>query len=211
MKEHPILFSGAMVRALIDGSKTQTRRIVKPQPVANHRGKFAFDSFTDDEAIESYWQNYPLWGPVRSPFGKAGDRLWLRENLKYVDTLTTRHDHLLYAADDVRVPREPGLADWACDGMAFGFANSVPSIHMPRWASRITLEVTGVRIERLRDISEADATAEGTTPSIVGADLDYLKYRAGFQTLWDSLNASRGYGWDVNPWIWVIEFKRIAG
>jgi hypothetical protein len=83
-----------------------------------------------------------------------------------------------------------------------------PSIHMPRWASRITLEVTDVRVERVQEISEEDAKTEGVTPSIVGEWWDHLKYRAGFQTLWNSINEKRGFGWDENPWVWVVEFKK---
>jgi hypothetical protein len=80
---------------------------------------------------------------------------------------------------------------------------------MPKEASRITLEVTGIKVERVQDITEEDAIAEGTTPSIVGADLDYLKYRAGYQTLWNLINEKRGYGWDTNCFVWVIQFERI--
>ena len=80
---------------------------------------------------------------------------------------------------------------------------------MPRWASRINLEITGIRVERLQEISEADAKAEGATPAIVGADLDHLKYRAGYQTLWEQINGPGS--WAANPWVWVIEFRRIGG
>jgi hypothetical protein len=188
MKERPILLSGAMVRVLLDGRKTQTRRVAKlPR---THTGNC-----------------------MPCPYGDVGDRLWVRESLKFVDTPTTRHDHTVYAADGVRVLRDPRLVDWACDGMAFGFANSMPSIHMPRWASRITLEVTGVRVERLKDIREADARAEGVTIE----DRHMNGYCAGahwppsiraFAELWDGLNAARGYGWDANPWVWVVEFDK---
>jgi hypothetical protein len=79
---------------------------------------------------------------------------------------------------------------------------------MPRWISRITLEITSVRVEQLQDITEADAIAEGATPSIVGEQLDHLKYRAGFQSLWESINGPDS--WAANPWVWVIEFRRAA-
>lgn len=190
-----------MVRALLDCSKTQTRRVVKGMAL-----EWLEPGMFSPEYVAS---------PSRllSPYGFAGDRLWVRESLEFVDTATTRHDHVLYAADGVRVPRETGLVDWACDGMAFGFARSVPSIHMPRWASRISLEVTGVRVERLKDIRETDARAEGVTIE----DRHMSGYCAGahwppsirsFAELWDSLNAARGYGWDANPWVWVVEFRR---
>ncbi|BCF96593.1 hypothetical protein PPGU19_011620 [Paraburkholderia sp. PGU19] len=159
---------------------------------------------------------------IRCPYGKPGDRLWVRESLKFVDTPTTRHDHAVYAADGVRVPRDQRLADWACDGMAFGFANSVPSIHMPRWASRITLEVTGVRVERLHSVSEADAAEEGVEFVDAGRtywkdylgsstncdEMTFLSARQSFSTLWNSINGAGA--WAANPWVWVVEFKRIG-
>lgn len=218
MTERPILFSGPMVRALLDGSKTQTRRVIKDQTIGKD-----YSHTLDDGRVHLEWLGTPTCGSgvwdvpersmqIASPYGVIGDRLWVRESLKFVDTPTTRHDHAVYAADGVRVPREQGLADWACDGMAFGFANSVPSIHMPRWASRIMLEVTGVRVERLDDISEADARAEGVTIE----DRHMNGYCAGetrppsiraFRDLWESINGDAS--WDANPWVWVVEFKRI--
>jgi hypothetical protein len=210
VKERPILFSGSMVRALLDGSKTQTRRIVK-LPHNNRLGQWEpttvggeYGGRTEDG------QTVPLQGAIwhtrtgdtlTSPHGQPGDRLYVRETWAQPAAL------------------DPGPTVYRADYPACvpaGFENVPhvdaitwkPSIHMPRALSRVDLEVTGGRVERLRDISEADAKAEGTTPSIVGADLDYLKYRAGFQTLWNGLNASHGYGWDVNPWVWVVEFRR---
>lgn len=85
---------------------------------------------------------------------------------------------------------------------------TVPAIHMPRWASRISLEIVRVRIERLQAITESDAQVEGVTPSIVGQDLDGLKFRAGFQSLWQEINGKRA-PWESNPWVWVVEFKRM--
>jgi hypothetical protein len=234
MKERPILFSGAMVRALLDGSKTQTRRIVKLQPVANHRGKFAFDTFTDDEAIESYWQNYPLWGPVRCPFGKAGDRLWVRETFCLESNRMTDDDAGAPHNDGRPVKRfgdddcywsqphykasdpEPELWYEDMDGPGCRWT---PSIHMPRWASRIMLEVIDVRVERLQDISETDALAEGIrqhdqkngwvnecTLADGKRHFDASAYGM-FQQVWADINGAES--WDTNPWIWVIEFNRV--
>lgn len=84
-----------------------------------------------------------------------------------------------------------------------------PSIHMPRWASRITLEVTGVRVERVRDITEDDARAEGANQDPIDGPEQGGSYKLGFWDIWDSINAKRGFGWEVNPWVWVYEFKRV--
>lgn len=221
MKERPILFSAPMVRALLAGTKTQTRRAVKPQPIANHRGKFAFTTFTDDEGVESYWVNSPLWGPVRCPYGKPGDRLWVRENGWERPERTPRMmrdgadtwERYYYDAD--------GYTDLELDQFReWGFKRR-PSIHMPRWASRITLEITGVRVDRLQDISEADAIAEGcdSFPGIKHDDdaaalarigpVDFDSFPiARYAALWESINGPGS--WDANPWVWVVEFRRIS-
>jgi len=166
MKERPILFSGPMVRAILEGRKTQTRRIVKPQPLRD-RGVMAFN---DGEHPQ-----------MRCPYGKPGDRLWVRETwCPDVEPYTFR-----YKADG----DEP-LERWR------------PSIHIPRWASRITLEVVSVRVERLQNISEDDALAEGITLVERGTSpVDQ------FNKLWESINGPGS--WEANPWVWVVEFKRI--
>ena len=140
------------------------------------------------------------------PYGVPGDRLWVRETWTtesprwdgekpeaFMDSVLTHNDALLYKATDKDADRI-----WR------------PSIFMPRWASRITLEITDVRVERLQDISEADAEAEGATPQVVLPG-DAVSYVAGFYWLWDSINAKRGYGWDRNPLVWVITFRRLKG
>lgn len=178
-KERPILFSGPMVRAILDGRKTQTRRIVKPQPKGTPElggfGRLWFDGRDD----------------MNCPHGLPGDRMWVRETFAIVNK--DCGPVAVYCADGEFQPDYIGHR-WS------------PSIHMPRWASRISLEVISVRVERLCGITEADAKAEGAEPSIVGADLDHLKYRAGFQTLWESINGDGS--WALNPWVWVLEFKR---
>ncbi|MBP0589312.1 hypothetical protein J8I87_06180 [Paraburkholderia sp. LEh10] len=211
MRELPILFSGAMVRALLDGRKTQTRRVVNPEPSAGVRvSPFCASGLEDGHGRE-----------LRSPYGKPGDRLWVRETWAQPTTL------------------DPGPTVYRADYPACvpaGFENVPaaeaitwkPSIHMPRALARLTLEVTGVRVERLQDISADDARAEG-----LEYREDYIAGRAcrrwrsygsadgwfpegrdiapihSFQTLWDGLNAERGFRWTVNPWVWVVEFKRI--
>ncbi len=235
MKERPILFNSEMVRAVLDGRKTQTRRVMKEQP-----GPVVEAFFNRPGAERILW--VPLTGPVGQgiqigsprpcPYGVPGDRLWCRET--WADVNTEDGPSLLYAADGrMRNWREfsetfgpdfgagpsmdydayPGeYSMWWSDLWYREERNCKDdhhwrrSIHMPRWASRLTLEVVNVRVERLQEISQDDARAEGMPP----ADPDELvswKPVGWFSTLWDSINEKRGYGWDVNPWVWVVEFK----
>ncbi|AIP65123.1 MULTISPECIES: hypothetical protein [pseudomallei group] len=218
MKERPILFSGPMVRAILDGRKTQTRRIVKCQPpddvapitvarynptIIDRHGEQApgleiFGAFSDDGE----------WG-CKSPFGEPGDRLWVREtHLNWWKLNEANPDG----------PREfSHVAAYAADGYELQPGETwIPSIHMLRAASRITLEITGVRVERLQDISEVDAISEGIDKTAAGfwstygqCDVDgTYSPRLSYQCLWNSLNAARGFGWDANPWVWVVEFAK---
>ncbi len=185
MKERPILFSAPMVRALLAGTKTQTRRIIKPQHLAFFN--------QDAAAMLSDWNERPL------PYGQPGDRLWVRET--WHDASSSLHSCALYRADGIDLH----WGKWA------------PSIHMPRWASRITLEITSVRVERLQEISIEDAKAEGAwgpDDSIVqkvadyfGTDIFSANPRKAFQMLWESINGPDS--WAANPWVWAIEFKRV--
>jgi hypothetical protein len=208
MKERPILFSGPMVRAILDASKTMTRRVVKPQPLPQHDmvslcGSPGNWMFSNREATMKC--HCEMLAQRRCPYGQPGDRLWVRE---------TWLPHPLgwkiayYRADGNTYvnPRTMLTSKWR------------PSIHMPRWASRITLEVTGVRVERVADISEEDAKAEGiriqkrnTLPDGFGIHDNHYRETAklAFMDLWNSINAARGYGWDVDPWVWVVEFRRV--
>lgn len=156
MKEHPILFSGPMVKALLAGTKIQTRRVIKPG------------------------------ADIRCPYGCAGDRLWVRETW-----CRTEDGGIAFRADTWTV--HPGVDEtWK------------PSIFMPRWACRLRLEITRVRMEKLQDISEADAIAEGLEP--VGV----VSARDQYHILWDDLNAKRGFGWAMDPRVWVIEFRKVS-
>lgn len=211
MKERPILFNGAMVRAILEGRKTQTRRIMKPQPVHMDSHVWSFGDFiwSDQETRFPLTPDQAL--AARCPHGKVGDRLWVRESI--APTRDTDLGYIVdwhYAADGAKVPRMPYLDPQFSDAMAFAHLarKSVPSIHMPRWASRTTLEVTGVRVERLQAISEADAEAEGIDflRHVPDAD-ETLTARQLFMCLWDSL-ATPGSDWAANPWVWVIEFRR---
>ena len=188
MKERPILFSAPMVRALLDGSKTQTRRVVKPTP-----------EWIGQSGVLSYRGRVGLPHAL-CPYGQPGDRLWVRESWhqrgKFVFALPDSDKRswlgtreIAYSADAKR----PGH-DW----------RSRPSSHMPRWASRITLEITGVRVERLQDISRGDAMVEGCPFPNMAAYNDPRKWYAD---LWESINGPGS--WDANPWAWVVEFKRL--
>lgn len=186
MKERPILFSGPMVRAILEGRKTQTRRVLK--------GSTEFKGPYNPAYLEAH-KNSPGWGSI-CPYGQPGDRLWLRETWAQPTTL------------------DPGPTFYRADypSSAAGYENLPPaskirwkpSIHMFRHQSRITLEVTEVRVQRLREISVNDAFAEGCG---ISTDKDNLN---DFQNLWDSINGKRpGYDWQSNPWVWAVSFKRI--
>jgi hypothetical protein len=192
MKETPILFSGEMVRAILDGRKTQTRRICKPR----------FDGRTPCEHFEPvvvngqyYMMRHCNHGSEcrPCPYGVVGDRLWVRETWAKCAGHTDCGG--IYFRADVADNIGAKVDRWR------------PSIYMPRHASRITLKITWVRVERLQEITEADAWAEGVTREAAGAEAP--TGRDCFEMLWDSINANRGYGWAVNPWVWVVEFKRV--
>lgn len=214
MKERPILFSGPMVRAILDGRKTQTRRIMKPQPTYDgfwwsHKGYSCGGE-------KQFRDGLPLFAGC--PYGAVGDRLWVREaccsdgwSVHYLADNDHREFGETRYDDVIKLHHYSG-----------GFSRQVPSIHMPRWASRITLEITGVRVERLNEISESDAIAEGieSKPQPYGKELDWKYYGwleklnqwstcpiRSYESLWNSINGPES--WAANPFVWVIEFKRI--
>lgn len=223
MKEQPILFSGAMVRAIRDGRKTMTRRIINR--VAGH-GKVTDFGESDTPGYDFHfrcrrglWQDYRVADllPV-CPYGQPGDRLYVRE------TWAT-----LQCYDDMkpRDMRPDAPIAYVCDGMvrnsrtvrASPLGITRPSIFMPRWASRLILDVTDVQIARLQNITQKDAMAEGfmklpaTGRAVLNPSGQYFgacwsSPRAGFLELWDKLNAKRGFPWASNPWVWVISFRR---
>jgi len=190
MKEHPIIFSGETVRAILDGRKTQTRRVAKIEGI-DEKG-LPFRYHMPGLKLMPYF--------VICPYGQPGDRLWVRENIRWHKEGTPTR----YGADGCPVMRDGESVAWIFN------EGHMPSIHMPRWASRITLEITDVRVERLIEISGEDLEAEGFR-SPLGGHLsdDYAELTGQFSVLWDSLNAKRGFCWDTNPWVWVISFKRI--
>lgn len=200
-KERPILFSGPMVRALLDGSKTQTRRLCKPM------NAWVNQECREVRMVDGQPHHFlkgaksPL-EVLRSPYGQSGDRLWVRETHSFVpdDDEPAGCSQVLYAAD----------------GNQYGKLR--PSIHMPRWASRILLEVVSVRVERLQEISEPDARAEGITDGgcvncgeperSCNCDFPMPDYRDAYCHLWEQINGPES--WHANPFVWVIEFKRVT-
>lgn len=176
MKERPILFNGEMVRAILEGRKTQTRRVVK-------------DCYLMGGPPEDYLLS-------RCPFGQPGDRLWVREtffSFRHARVFSTA-SHIVYRADYSGQQAEDDATE--CHGWK-------PSIHMPRWASRISLEITDVRVERLDDISNADCFAEGLPSDTTKGN------RTWFSDLWEEINGKGS--WAANPWVWVIEFRKLEG
>lgn len=178
MRERPILFSGPMVRAILEGRKTQTRRVAMVTRCGVRVPALGCDPAPD---------------AARCPYGVPGDRLWVRET--WYDNLTARSPEQRASREEVYY-RADGLPEFEGEESEIRWR---PSIHMPRWTSRLTLTITDVRVERLQDITEADAQAEGIET--------YAGYaRERFRDLWNNLNRSRGFGWDVNPWVWAIGF-----
>ncbi|HHH1650981.1 TPA: hypothetical protein ACPZS6_001448 [Yersinia enterocolitica] len=219
MNEKPILFNAEMVNAILSGRKTQTRRIMGNQP-AGQDLETVHVRHNDDFNFQWYG-NLGESSYFPCPLGKPGDQLWVRE--AFAAGLCTEST-LAYRATHKTEDLEEGWGEtikWT------------PSIHMPRWASRINLLITGVRVERLRDISEQDAMAEGITAKEViietryeggghveitaerfffvgGDDEGYESAGEAFAELWDSIYGQKeGENWQANPWVWVIEFERM--
>ncbi len=192
-KERPILFSGEMVRAILEGRKTQTRRVVKPQPCEMNVWHGAiYDGEIDLDKT-------PCMESRSCPYGVPGDRLWVRE------TFCTGSFYDCFQEDGAICYRATAGNTTETDCAAWR-----PSIHMPRHASRITLEVTSVRVERVQNISEEDAKEEGVEHFLIPPDGGSAPHIEGFRKLWDSINAKRGFGWAANPWVFVIEFRRVV-
>ncbi|HCD5021076.1 TPA: hypothetical protein NBS73_004722 [Klebsiella pneumoniae] len=205
--ERGMIFNGEMVRSLLDGRKTQTRRIVKGTDGAV---KFCKEWNINGEEVfvvlgeKDHTGMNPVLGAISCPFGAVGDRIWVREAFR-VHSRATDVATLVYKASErnswteqtrrvpVAVCNKPATPEkWT------------PSLHMPRWASRILLEITGVRVERLRSMSQDDARAEG-----VIAASGPMEAGLAFRELWDSIYGEES--WKANPWVWVIEFKRVEG
>lgn len=236
VRERPILFSAENVRAILAGKKSQTRRVMLPQPPRCVTSFMDLGCFKPCISIGAAGWDGVLGSPAhraalaeidafdnecrRCPYGVVGERLWVRESFSYRE----------YDPEIIN-DLDPMFWYWADGNPTRGdFTKPKPSIHMPRHASRLTLELTDVRVERLQDISGEDCQAEGVRipcdPKTGNVLLDmgsryaparYLTsetlhepralYRAHFASLFDSLNAKRGYPWDTNPWVWCLSFS----
>ncbi|ECG8609927.1 hypothetical protein FNH48_21145 [Salmonella enterica subsp. salamae] len=207
MKERRMIFNGEMVRAILDGRKTQTRRIMKNQPAGDYPETPALI-----RNVGTGFQWHGLYGEssiFNCPLGSIGERIWVRETFR-VHSRATDVATLVYRASvrnswteqthrvPVAVCNKPATPEkWT------------PSIHMPRWASRLLLEITDVRVERLNAISEEDAQAEGVQLACYEITPPEAAYRVGFGEVWRGIYGEES--WAANPWVWVIEFKRVEG
>lgn len=210
MTDHPIIFSGPMVRALLDGRKTQHREVL------DLRGFKGFTEFgpSNTRGYDWHFRDARMrWNDLRHgelldrlPW-TVGDRLWVRENVTRFDKGTC-DQHVWYRAggnEDWSKWTDLTEGEWPLpEGPAGGAPYNVPCIHMPRWASRLTLTVTEVRVERLQDISEEDAEAEGAEPVLVPPDGGSWPHYEGFRELWRSIRGPDA--WDANPWVAAITF-----
>lgn len=243
MKEHGMLFKGEMIRAILDGTKTQTRRVIKPQPthlgdgLMEWRGRNGAEPFAMTDAC---------------PHGIPSDRLWVREAIWHQQIMVEPHypgtyqcgefvenpPWMEYADPWMFEPSKPG--DPSTEGLGDAISDHIrycatdddptqegderaswvkrPSIHMPRFASRLTLSIKDVRVERVQDISSDDAAEEGIRYAAGSYELEWMTPVArerqrirDFHKLWNAINVKRGYGWDVNPWVWVVSFEKIKG
>ena len=221
----PIIFSTPMVQAILAGKKTQTRRVIKPQPDGigepgklpyKHKsigairdGKLTVISHPDGEPNKRFID-------VINPKYQPGDILWVRETWQsfFPEEVTEKHQRGARSFSGIPAETAKGhymyfyyRADGEL-GNAGRKARWLPSIFMPKAAARIFLRVNGVRVERVQEISHDDAVAEGVRIGIGG--MPYFSNIDAYRSVWDDLNAKRGYGWDKNPWVWVIEFERVA-
>lgn len=221
MHTRPILFSGPMIRALLAGRKTQTRRILNPQPkrIRKWDWKIGYDQ-VDEMWVQGVYDMFAhrllIARRWRCPYGKTGDKLWVRETwapepgFEYKEEIPRYEgggiDRIVYRADETDGRGEPdGI------GLNHGVKKWRPSIYMPRWGSRITLAVTRICVERLHDITEADARAEGMPPAWLDESGKRVNaqnpptFRQGFARGWDEINRKRA-PWKSNPWLWVVNF-----
>jgi len=216
MSEKPILFSGEMVRAILDGRKSETRRVIRHR---ENRWEIMED---DDGSLWPYWPCYVYAEPepirMECPYGEAGDTLWVRETWAVAYEYEPGSLNVLRASNDEYAENCKRVLYRATDTIPDDVALKWrPSIHMPRWASRINLLVKEIRVERLQEITEEGAKAEGvwdmrneTGDAGWGAGEpapSQYSYRNGFRDLWNRINAKRGFPWESNPWVWTVKFE----
>lgn len=245
MGDHPILFSGHLVRAILDGRKTVTRRPVRESGHCQDADAWCWDPDRGmwESGIEADHGMYGHGEWVKCPFGRPGDRLWVRETWATCAAVSPSTDAPLPVTNGDRLIEEPttwvdekGRTRWRydgkvvvyrattevefCDGDGFMGDNADrsdmprwrPSIHMPRWASRLTLEVLDVRVERLQSITEEDAAAEGMDGDCpIGHIPAYQKGPLAyhFAQSWDAIYGKGPHAWDANPWVWRVEFRKV--
>jgi hypothetical protein len=188
--ERPIIFSSEMIRAILTGTKTQTRRVIKPQPDNVRVSPFVPSGI---ETVHGY--------ELKCPYGLPGDLLWVRESF------------MLDGADARPIGMEwDRKVIYKANSPEYGkFYKWKSSIHMPRWASRVTLEIVGVKVEHVQDISRGDAFAEGAPDQWISQSGESRHFvpQDWYKELWDDLNFERGYGWSTNPFVWCIAFKAV--
>ncbi len=210
MKSRPIIFKPEMVRAILDGRKTQTRRVVKPQPKLIHGYVLHEDNLYLQ--AERIFRNFTPG--IKCPYGMFGDQLWVREKFWWDDSVFTQPHYAADGDPDVNARHDAGLLTKRL------------SIYMPHKFSRIDLKIINIHVERLQDISESDCYSEGideegevsgiaqnildnlgVVPGATHDIPDSSPAKAEFKNLWDSINGKANYSWDDNPWVWVVEFE----
>jgi len=220
MKSHPIIFSSDMIRAILEGRKTQTRRVIELKDVDPEciwcRGNG--HEYQECGELSGYDYRYPCRCCMpNNLYGQPGDQLFVKETWAIIKN-DDDENKVLYRADGVIGNAAYGGADFPGNRTYYGPWKS--SLFMPRWASRITLEIVNVRVERIQEIKYFELESEGISLaqvlekrgiSNITPHMAQSFMRDAYIRLWDSLNAKRGFGWDTNPWVWVIEFKRIGG
>ena len=231
MEERPIIFSALLIPGLLDGSKTQTRRVIKPQPSCDcinpnwhgqiidwkgwkYEGREGWFCYRCGSGLHAYdeWSSHG----IICPYGQVGDRLWCKETWAIARCTVGEYVDVMYKADQGMGRLQLKTVPWF-EGLKLPKDCDIwhSGRFMPRWASRILLEITEVRVERLQEITDADAIASGASvfPLLTGVTLSgapgLASARYAYLQFWDSLNAKRGYPWSMNPWPWVLAFRRV--
>ncbi|WP_122672574.1 hypothetical protein [Pseudomonas viridiflava] len=226
IKERPNLFSAPMVRAILSGQKTVTRRVVNFQPSdlswsrRDHRFEYLAGRAVNGGELNGFYVYSTRHGSewsARCPFGQPGDRLWVREAWQADEQVNAVAPRELSHGEPIHYPADSAFKQTGCSMITIGKTRQ--SIHMPRWVSRILLEITAVRVERLNAISDVQAMAEGVRLYTDHVELGNMYHvdgietysaepRKSFELLWSRINGADS--WTANPWVWVVEFKRVT-